>query len=192
MLIPWYFCPKSKRSCTRLTHSSVKFAHILLFGAMLFIVHPCLAGEVELLADNSFKFDGSHFALFGVYIPRAKDKCLSDTKEWPCGATATLRLNSLIQDASLRCAPVIEIDNITLARCMSSSRDIARQLVEQGLAIAVDSNTEYLEAQSKAQKLEYGIWRDGFTPPASWQQYPYSTFNPYEDLLCSICSDRKQ
>ena len=168
----------------------------------LFLLFACFAAtsiafggtnDVRLMPDNSLKIEGNKIALFGVSVPTATVKCLVNENKWPCGAAATLRLNELVQQSALKCESILELENISLARCSHDASDVARQLVKEGWALAVSPESEYSEAETHAKSLQLGIWRGGFLPPQEWRQYPDDTsLNPYLDLLCSICAERKR
>ncbi len=177
-----------------LTKHAFKWFHCCLVPVWL-----CASGaasadgsDVRLLADNTFELQGAKVALFGVSVPRATEKCAVDGKPWPCGAAATLRLNKLIKNSSLSCIPVLELDSVSLVSCSASDSDLGRQLVEEGMALAVTDDSIYAEAESRAKKNQLGIWRGEFEPPDAWRQYSDSTLNPYLDLMCSVCAARKQ
>ena len=150
------------------------------------------ADEVKLLADNTLKYQGDKITLADISVPQATAKCQGDGKSWPCGAKATLRLNELIKSSSIRCTIIQKNDQMSLARCSIGEVDLGRQLVEEGWALTVGMESEYTQAEQDARRTQSGIWRDEFSPPETWRQYPDSALNPYLDLLCSVCATRKQ
>ncbi len=150
------------------------------------------ADEVKLLADNTLKYQGDKIVLADISVPQATTKCQGDGKLWPCGAKATLRLNELIKSSSFRCTIIQKNDAVSLARCNVGEVDLGRQLVEEGWALTVGTETEYMQFEQEAKRNQSGIWRDEFSPPDTWRQYPDTAFNPYLDLLCSVCASRKQ
>ena len=150
------------------------------------------ADEVKLLTDNTLKYQGDKITLADISVPQATAKCQGDGKSWPCGAKATLRLNELIKSSSFRCTIIQKNDQMSLARCSIGEVDLGRQLVEEGWALTVGMETVYTQAEQDARRTQSGIWRDEFSPPETWRQYPDSALNPYLDLLCSVCATRKQ
>ena len=169
------------------------FCLVLLTASFVLVYSaPTSADEVKLLADNTLKYQGDKIALADISVPQAKAKCQGDGKSWPCGATATLRLNELIKNSSFECTIIQKYDSMSLARCSIGEVDIGRQLVEEGWALTVGMETEYTQAEQEAKRTQSGIWRDEFSPPETWRQYPGSALNPYLDLLCSVCATRKQ
>ena len=172
----------------------VRQFQIITLIVVMSITTPSLsnADAVRLLVDNAFEFQGQRIVLHGVSVPTATAKCLVEEKNWPCGATATLRFNELLEPSSLDCEFIEELENVTLARCRSSGLDIAHQLVSEGWAVAVEGESDYDQAESQARVQGLGIWRGHFSPPNQWRQYPQTNFNPYLDLECSVCAIRKQ
>ncbi len=169
------------------------FCLVLLTASFVFVYSaPTSADEVKLLADNTLKYQGDKIALADISVPQATAKCQGEGKSWPCGAKATLRLNELIKSPSFRCTIIQKNDGMSLARCSVGEADLGRQLVEEGWALTVGMESEYRQAEQEAKRTQSGIWRDEFSPPETWRQYPDSAFNPYLDLLCSVCARRKQ
>ncbi|MYD78956.1 MAG: thermonuclease family protein [Gammaproteobacteria bacterium] len=167
---------------------------LTLLTALFVFVYPVStsADEVKLLADNTLKYQGDKITLADISVPQATAKCQGDGKSWPCGAKATLRLNELIKTSSLRCTIIQKTDAVSLARCSVGEIDLGRQLVEEGWALTVGMESEYIQAEQEAKRTQSGIWRDEFSPPDTWRQYPDTALNPYLDLLCSVCATRKQ
>jgi len=167
--------------------------HIALSVSLLMLTAPLTvnSGEVELQVDNSFSFQEKVTLLFGIAVPTAKTRCLTGDNQWPCGATATLRLNQLLQQQPLSCQVVLESDDGVIARCFHGSQDLAALLLSEGWAITIADDSDYAEAESDARKRGHGIWRLGFQPPIEWRQYPKTAFDPYDDLACSVCAERR-
>ncbi len=147
---------------------------------------------VRVLRDNAIEVRGEKLVLYGIAVPKATAKCLEGETQWPCGATATLRLYDLLKDSRLSCEKLKDFSETPLARCRNSQFDIANQLVLEGWALAVGDNEEFVDGERQAKLGKVGIWRDDYSPPPEWRQYPQSQFNPILDLLCSSCAVRKQ
>ena len=147
---------------------------------------------VRVLRDNAIEVRGEKLVLYGIAVPNATAKCLEGEAQWPCGATATLRLYDLLKVSPLSCEKLEDSSEAPLARCRNSQFDIAKQLVLEGWALAVDENEDFVDGERQAKLGKVGIWRDDYSPPPEWRQYPQSQFNPILDLLCSSCAVRKQ
>ena len=147
---------------------------------------------VRVLRDNAIEVKGEKLVLYGIAVPKATAKCLEGEAQWPCGATATLRLYDLLKDSRLSCEKLADSSETPLARCRNLQTDIAEQLVLEGWALAIGNNEDFVGEERQARLGKVGIWRDDYSPPAEWRQYPQSQFNPILDLLCSSCAIRKQ
>ena len=147
---------------------------------------------VRVLRNNAIEVRGEKLVLYGIAVPNATAKCLEGEAQWPCGATATLRLYDLLKVSRLSCVKLKDSSETPLARCRNSQFDIANQLVLEGWALAVGNNKDFVDGERQAKLGKVGIWRDDYSPPPEWRQYPQSQFNPILDLLCSSCAVRKQ
>ena len=147
---------------------------------------------VRVLRDNTIEVKGEKLVLYGIAVPNATAKCLEGEAQWPCGATATLRLNDLLKGSPLSCEKLKNSSETPLVRCRNSQFDIAEQLLLEGWALAVGDDENFVDGERQAKLGKVGIWRDDYSPPPEWRQYPQSQFNPILDLLCSSCAVRKQ
>ena len=148
--------------------------------------------RVHLLKNNALEIEGQKMILFGVAIPTATEKCFSEDKQWPCGASATLRLSAIFNDTPFTCVQQSNDSNTPLVKCSNSSFDIAEQLVLEGWALSVIGSEEYAVQENIAASQLAGIWKSGFSPPDDWRTYPDLDFDPIQDLQCSVCAIRKQ
>ena len=145
----------------------------------------------RIVRGNAIEIDGTLMLLYGVSVPTAKSKCLSGQSQWPCGATATLRLNKLLKDPSLQCELVGHSEEVPLTKCRTNLGDIAKQLVTEGWAITVNGNISYMAQEQIAQLNQAGMWREHFEPPLQWREYPETSIDLILDLQCSECAVRR-
>ena len=167
-----------------------KFLLAVALATVTIIAHS--SDTVRVLRDNAIEVRGEKLVLYGIAVPKATAKCLEGEAQWPCGATATLRLYDLLKDFRLSCEKLKDSSETPLARCRNSQFDIAKQLVLEGWALAVGDSVDYVDEERQAKLGKMGIWRDDYSPPPEWRQYPQSQINPILDLLCSSCAVRKQ
>ncbi|MDE0310110.1 MAG: hypothetical protein OXI60_09810 [Acidiferrobacterales bacterium] len=165
---------------------------ILLTALTISILYADDAPAVRVLTDNAIEVNGERIILSGIAIPTATVMCEAEEKQWPCGASATLRLSSILKSALLSCVRLEESAALPLARCANSQFDIAGQLVMEGWAITVADDSEYATQERYAEQRQLGLWRDGYSPPQHWRRYPDSEFDFVKDLQCSICAVRRQ
>ena len=168
----------------------LKFLLVVVLAIVTMVAQS--SDTVRVLRDNAIEIKGEKLVLYGIAVPNATAKCLEGEAQWPCGATATLRLYNLLKDSPLSCERLENSSKAPLARCRNSQFDIAEQLVLEGWALAVGDNEDFVDGERQAKLGKVGIWRDNYSPPLEWRQYPQSQFNPILDLLCSSCAVRKQ
>lgn len=148
--------------------------------------------QIRVLKNNALEVNGEEIILFGIAVPIATEKCRLAENQWPCGASATLRLSKIFNSAPFTCIRLEETPSTPLVRCSNSEFDIAEQLVLEGWAVTVADNLEYEQQEKNAKAQQVGIWRDGYSPPQRWRSYPNLEIDPIEDLQCSVCAARKQ
>ena len=148
--------------------------------------------QTKLLRNNVIEHNGHRLVLYGVVVPASTLKCFNGNKMWPCGASATLRLHELLQQDALICNLLESDQTQQFARCRLADLDIARQLVLEGWALAAAGVDEYHAAEKSAKNLSVGLWKDNFSPPEDWRNYPSLQYDLVEDLLCSTCATRRQ
>ena len=165
---------------------------IVLVLSVSGIVGLANAGQFRILNGNAIEVDGEKLVLYGVAVPVSTAKCLANDEKWTCGAAATLRLHKLLNTSDVKCKPVEVHDSATFVICRNAEFDIAQRLVLEGWALTMPETGQYLMEESSAKNLMAGVWRGGFNPPDEWRVYPDLEFDPFSDLLCSTCSDRKQ
>jgi len=104
--------------------------------------------------DSFVTEDGTTVRLFGIDAPE---------KDEPYYQTATITLESLIEDEALECTFVEKGKyQRDVMRCYVGDDDVAAIMVEKGMAknYAEFPNDYYLNEEVKAQKYKRGIWSD--------------------------------
>lgn len=148
--------------------------------------------QIRVLKNNALEVNGEEIILFGIAVPTATEKCRLAASQWPCGASATLRLSTIFNSAPFTCIRLEDEQSTPLARCSNEEFDIAEQLVLEGWAVTVADNMVYARQEKDAKDRQVGIWRDGYSPPQRWRSYPNLEIDPIKDLQCSVCAARKE
>ena len=176
--------------------SKTVFAVLLIAACSVLLSAIALKADEEtpfrILKDNALEVNGKKVVLYGIAIPGPKTKCIAKQAQWPCGATATLKLATTLSFAPFSCVPVSEIGTVPLVRCANREFDVADWLVREGWAVTVVDGQEYSRQEQIARHRQAGIWMDGFEAPEEWRVYPTLEINFLEDLECSECAARKQ
>ena len=150
------------------------------------------ASQFRILNGNAIEVDGETLVLYGIAVPISTAKCLANNEKWTCGAAATLRLHQLLNTNDVKCESVDKQDSVAFVICKNAEFNIAQQLVLEGWALTVPATEQYSMEENSAKNQMAGVWRGGFNPPDEWRVYPNLEFDPFSDLLCSTCADRKQ
>lgn len=160
----------------RLRPLDLAAALLVLAGALWLIARwPGERGEVlgfaRVVDGDSLVVDGREIRLYGIDAPELAQTCERAGQPWPCGEAARQRLGELAGHWLLRCA-VQTADRYgrLVSRCRSGEEDIARRMVEEGLAIAT---SDYAGTERKARAARRGLWAGTFIAPGAWrQQHP--------------------
>lgn len=95
-------------------------------------------GRITVIDGDTIDVGSTRVRLFGIDAPEHDQTCSSDERgEWACGQWVTREAAALFAGRFARCTS-IETDRYgrTVARCKVGDQDVARQLVQRGLAFA--------------------------------------------------------
>jgi hypothetical protein len=95
----------------------------------------------------------------------------ADGSTWNCGAAAEKQFDKLTRNRRpLRCEITGEADGIRNGTCELDGKDLAADLVRQGLAFAEGSLwSSYSAQQSEAQEAKAGLWAGEPERPDAWR-----------------------
>jgi endonuclease YncB( thermonuclease family) len=117
------------------------------------------------IGSNSVRLNGVMMLDFSQVCRRA------DGSTWSCGAAAEKSFDKLIRSRrQLRCEITGEADGIRNGTCELDGKDLAADLVRQGLAFAEGSLwSSYSAQQSEAQEAKAGLWAGEPERPDAWR-----------------------
>jgi endonuclease YncB( thermonuclease family) len=117
------------------------------------------------IGSNSVRLNGVTMLDFSQVCRRA------DGSTWTCGAAAEKSFDKLIRSRRpLRCEISGEADGIRNGTCELDGKDLAAELVRQGLAFADGSLwSSYSAQQSEAQEAKAGLWAGEPERPDAWR-----------------------
>lgn len=120
---------------------------------------------------DSLSMTGTDIRLFGIDAPEGAQTCQRDGAEWACGDMAKRQLAELVDGKQLRCDQRhIDRYGRVVATCHVGNLDLARIMVEAGLAIALPAFTEaYVDPEARARQRNIGIWGSTFQEPDAWR-----------------------
>ena len=130
-----------------------------------------IIGPADAVDGDSLSMTGTDIRLFGIDAPEGAQTCQRDGVEWACGEAAKRQLADLVEGKQLRCDQrVTDRYGRVVATCHAGNLDLARTMVEAGLAIALPKFTDaYVDAEARAQQYKIGIWGSTFQEPAAWR-----------------------
>ena len=134
-----------------------------------------LSGPVSRVADgDTLRVSGETVRLWGLDAPEKRQECADASgRPYPCGERSRLALEALALGKTATCE-VKDRDRYgrVVAACSVGGRDLARQMVEAGLALDYRrySHGAYAAAEESARLARRGMWSGRFVPPADWRR----------------------
>ncbi len=123
--------------------------------------------KIKVVDGDSIFIGETEIRLQGIDAPEYYQNCYDANKrEYRCGDRAYKALLSLVNE-DLYCKKVSEdYYKRTVAICYSAEKDINREMVRQGWAVAYDQYSDiYVEEEKYAKKNKKGIWQGKFMRP---------------------------
>ena len=131
------------------------------------------SGRFTAIDGDSLRKGEQEFRLHGIDAPELHQNCTGkDGKSYPCGRTARDHLRSLVKAETLDC-DIRETDRYGrfVAECRAGDRDINRDMVQSGWAIAYRRHgTAHADAESAAREAGRGIWQGDLETPERWRE----------------------
>lgn len=130
-----------------------------------------LTGPAVAVDGDTLDMNGARVRLFGVDAMEARQTCMKDGQAWACGAEAKALLASLVADQPVRCEQR-DTDRYrrVVAICTVAGLDLARTLVEGGLAVALpEYSLDYVDAEVRPRRYRIGIWAGQFSAPSAYR-----------------------
>jgi endonuclease YncB( thermonuclease family) len=135
-----------------------------------------IIGTARVLDGGTLDIAGERVRLLGMDAPEGKQLCQRGGREWPCGEIAAAALAGLVAGQAVQC-DVKGQDRYSraLAVCRAGSKDIGRELVRRGLAVAYYPKRgvrgpSYDAEEADAEAAQRGLWGGSFIRPSEWRQ----------------------
>ncbi len=132
-------------------------------------------GAAIIVRDgDTLTIEKQDYRLHGIDAPEFNQACKTATgTDWPCGKQARAELVALIAGRRLACE---ERARDKYGRIVATCRDdkgndVARSLIERGLAVSVGGFAQgpYAAEEALAHKAKRGLWQGSFDAPSSWR-----------------------
>lgn len=131
-----------------------------------------LDGVARVIDGDTLDVGGVRVRLHGVDAFERGQVCDLPTGGWPCGAAATTAMRSRAEGRRLVCE-VRDTDRYgrKVSRCERDGVDVARALVDDGLALAYRRySADYVAAENAARARRAGAWAGSFDRPEQWRR----------------------
>lgn len=126
-----------------------------------------LVGSVRVVDGDTLDLDGRRIRLLGMDAPEMAQTCERRGVAYPCGDEARAALRAMI-DGPVSCrATGRDRYRRELATCSSGDRDLGREMVLRGLAVAFG---RYDAEEREAREAARGVWAGPFVRPAEWRR----------------------
>ncbi|MCP8937659.1 thermonuclease family protein [Alsobacter sp. SYSU M60028] len=126
-----------------------------------------ISGDAVAIDGDSLRLGGVEIRLEGVDAPEYRQTCLRGGREEACGHEARQALAALLASGGVRCdGSGRDRYGRTLAICTAGGRDLNREMVLAGHAVAVDA---YHAEEQEARRWKRGVWATVFERPADWR-----------------------
>ena len=131
-----------------------------------------ISGEARVIDGDTLAVAGQRIRLHGIDAPETRQTCRRHGRRWACGKAATRAMRRLIGRDPVRCE-VRDRDRHgrAVAACFAAGRNLQRELVRQGLALAYRRySTRHVRDEDAARAARHGLWAGEFTEPWRWRR----------------------
>ena len=130
-------------------------------------------GPVHVIDGDTVDVGDTRVRLFGIDAPEQDQTCVSqDSAVWACGAWVTDATREFY-DGKIASCMALDTDRYgrVVARCKVGGQDVARQLVQDGLAFAyLRYSRDYEADESRAAAGKIGLHASRVQSPAQFRQ----------------------
>lgn len=121
---------------------------------------------------DTLTVNGQKFRLYGMDAPELAQTCTRDSQEWACGETARQYLVQLIGGQNVTCIAEGKTYERELGRCTAGGKDLSREMVLAGYALAYRQySKELVPEEVEAKQQNKGIWSGTFQKPWEWRKH---------------------
>lgn len=135
--------------------------------ALTCLCGPVMAENLRVVDGDTIDLNGTRYRINGIDAPEAGQTCKTERgKDWACGTAATNTMYVLTKGKTVTCEKLAtDSYGRIVARCFAGKTDLARAMVEQGMAWAfLKFSDEYESVQTAAKATKTGIWRGAAQP----------------------------
>lgn len=145
---------------------------VFVFALLPFCADAELAGQVRVIDADTWDVDGERVRLFGIDAPETDQTCTDlQGQSWSCGVWSTDQAHQRFGGRRAECQR-LDQDRYgrTVARCFVDGRDVAREMVADGLAFAYRRySQDYVRDEADAVLAKRGIHAGLVQSPADFR-----------------------
>lgn len=158
---------------------------LVSFSLLIFapVMAPVMANETPslkftvtidgIIDGDTLRSGKARLRLFGIDAPEIRQACIdANMTPYDCGKQARDRMASIVPvGTKLTCDYHHNNWDRLVVACKNGDRDIAEQLVAEGLAIAYRKYSDnYVPAEDIARKAKRGLWAGEFDAPWDYRR----------------------
>ncbi len=146
----------------------------IFFVCAAFLFSKAAAGSdyIKVVDGDSLFIGKREIRLSGIDAPEYHQECYDENDApYPCGKEAFWALKKMA-GKNIVCKKVtVDRYRREVADCFCGKKNINKEMVRQGYAVAYDRYTQnYVPAQNEAKKHKRGIWRGRFMKPELYRR----------------------
>ncbi|MFK3776662.1 thermonuclease family protein [Agrobacterium sp. NPDC089420] len=127
-------------------------------------------GRFFVIDGDTLSKGEERFRLLGIDAPELAQTCRRNGESWPCGQEARRVLQRLAEPADFSCSGSSrDRYGRLLVYCAAGGRDISREMVSEGFAVA-SGYFQFSAEQAAARRQARGIWAGEFEKPSEWRR----------------------
>ena len=127
-------------------------------------------GNAHVVDGDTLKMDGTRLRLLAMDAFETRQTCERGGTTYGCGVEATNTMVSMTQDQQVSCSGrKHDRYRRPLVHCHAGGRDLGREMVRQGWAVA-EYGRQYRRDEQDARLARAGAWAGTFERPKLWRQ----------------------
>lgn len=132
-----------------------------------------VVGRASVIDGDTIEIRGERVRLFGIDAPESGQLC-ADAQEqlYRCGQRSAFALDEMVRGLTVHCDDRgRDRYQRIIGVCRVNEIDLGGAMVRSGMALAYRRySSDYLNAESAAQRDQVGMWQGAFDAPWDWRR----------------------